>query len=265
MARSGRVPSADFAPCPTPRRRAPVYLSFADSVGASGQQAATELLIRGLSARGWVCRRLPLPAFHDSGRKRNAVRFLLWLLVAWARSVRLLWASPGRLYVNIGQTRFAFLRDAVPLLLGQAGLGRERLVISLHSSLFTRWAKDSLDSRAFGLLLRRAAGTVTVLGERQRQRLAELGIPEARIRILVNSCELEAAAPDEVVAKQGRELVALTRPDSRPFLSSPAIELPRALSRIPRGRCNGLTFWKRIGVRGGALRTDPAERKLGPL
>ncbi len=184
----------------TPDRPGSIYFSFADPVGFSGQKAATELVIKGLSARGWACRRLPLPVFRDSGRPTSPVPFAAGLVAAWARALRLTTARGAWLCVNIGQTRFAFIRDAVPLLVGRAGLGRRRICIVLHGSLFMRWARDSFDARAFIFLLGNA-GVVTVLGESQKARLIELGIPASRVLVVVNSCDAEVLSEDAVRAK----------------------------------------------------------------
>ncbi len=190
--------------CPTETsslRRGTVYFCFADPAGFSGQKAATELVINGLAQRGWMCRRLPQPVLDRSdGRRLAAARYLFRVLVSWIRSFRLLGARGGWLGVNLGQTRAAFLRDAIPLLLGRAGLGRTRVIISLHGSLFMQWANGSLEARVFRFLLHHA-GTVTVLGEPQRARLLALGLPEERVVIVVNSCDLEPAAAEAVTAK----------------------------------------------------------------
>jgi glycosyltransferase involved in cell wall biosynthesis len=182
--------------------RGRVYFCFPNPSGFSGQKAATELVIDGLSRRGWDCRRLPQPVF-DRGEESwiAPFRFFAGVLAAWTRASRLLGARGGWLCVNLGQTRAAFLRDAVPLLLGRAGLGRARVVVSLHGSLFMRWADESLDARIFRFLAGNA-GTVTVLGERQHARLLELGIPEERVAIVVNSCGLEPASAKSVAEKQ---------------------------------------------------------------
>jgi len=186
-----------------PSKRGRIFFSFADPVGFSGQKAATELVINGLSARGWVCRRLPLPVLRDSGRKQRVILYAVGLLVSWVRALRLTLARGSWLYVNLGQTRFSFIRDAVPLLLGRAGLGRNRVLIVLHGSLFMRWARDSYETRAFTFLLRNA-GKVAVLGDSQKARLVDLGIPESRVEIVVNSCDIDALTPEMVRAKHDK-------------------------------------------------------------
>ncbi len=195
-----------------------IYFSFADPVGFSGQKAATELVFNGLAARGWTCRRLLFPVFKDSGQTVQPVRFVGALLAAWIRALRLAFARGGWLCVSLGQTRFTFIRDAVPVLLGTIGVGRKRMCILLQGSLFMHWPKDSMDARAFTFLLKRA-GFVTVPGESQKSRLVELGISPDRVEVVVNSCDAETLAAESVRAKHDRPPNA-DRPIRLLFLSS---------------------------------------------
>ncbi len=181
--------------------RGPIYFCFADPVGFSGQKAATELIIQGLAARGWNCRRLPQPVMErESASGLARARHLRRMLISWIRSLRLLFTRSGHLCVNLGQTRAAFLRDAIPLLLGRLGLGRSRVIVSLHGSLFMRWADVSLEARVFRFLLGNA-GVVTVLGNGQRERLLNLGLTSMRVAVVVNSCDLEPLLTTAVLAK----------------------------------------------------------------
>jgi glycosyltransferase involved in cell wall biosynthesis len=186
---------------PAQTGREPVYFCYASPSGFSGQKAAVELVIKGLSGRGWDCRRLPQPVLDRNGRGGPArLAYLFCVLFSWIRAMRLLGARGGRLCVGLGQTRAAFLRDAVPLLLGRAGLGRARVVITLNGSLFMHWADRSLEGRVFRFLLQHA-GTVTVVGEQQRARLVALGLSPNRVVVVVNSCELEPVPAGDVAAK----------------------------------------------------------------
>jgi glycosyltransferase involved in cell wall biosynthesis len=81
-----------------------------------------------------------------------------------------------------------------------------------------RWAKDSVDARAFTYLLRNA-GIVTVLGEAQKARLIDLGIRTDRIQVVVNSCDGEVLSAEAVRAKHDPESGAV-RPVRVLFLSS---------------------------------------------
>lgn len=181
--------------------RGTVRFCYAHPPGFSGQRAATETVIQGLAARGWKTLRLPQPVFtRGSGDGLAPARYGLGLLGSWLRALSLVVARDGWLCVNLGQTRTALIRDAVPLLLGRLGLGRARVVVSLHGSLFMQWADNRPEYRLFRLLLRHC-GAATVLGERQKERLIALGMPSRRIRILVNSCDLEPLTHEAVLAK----------------------------------------------------------------
>ena len=182
--------------------RGPVFFCFAAPTAFSGQKEATEIVVRGLAARGWDCRRLPQPVFERGrGGWREVLGFGARLLLAWVRSLRMLVTPHGSLCVNLGQTRFAFVRDAVPLLVGRLAFGRRRTVVSLHGSLFMTWPDGSWDVILFRCLLRQA-GLVTVLGERQRSRLQALGLEARRLAIVVNSCSLPPLSGDELQEKQ---------------------------------------------------------------
>ena len=182
-------------------RRGRIYFCFADPAGFSGQKAAAELVLNGLTGRGWSCRRLPQPVFDRGGGGRMAaLRYLGGVLAAWLRAGRLLGARGAWLWVGLGQTRVSFLRDAIPLLFGRVGLGRSRVIVSLNGSVFMQWANDSREARVFCFLLNNA-GRVTVVGERQRARLIALGVREDRVVVVVNSCDLKIASVEAVAAK----------------------------------------------------------------
>jgi len=183
-------------------RRGPIFFCYAAPVGFSGQKEATELIVRGLAARGWNCRCLPQPVLERGrGGLGERVRFGFGLLAAWLRSLRMLAAPGGSLCLNLGQTRFAFLRDGVPLVVGRLAFGRSRTIISLHGSLFMGWRDGSWDARLLRGLLR-LAGTVTVLGEQQRSRLVAQGLDSAQVKVVVNSCTLPPISSDELDQKR---------------------------------------------------------------
>ena len=186
---------------PAESRRGPIYFCFVNPAGFSGQKAATELIVAGLTKRGRICRRLPQPAL-DRGNS-GAASVLLYgirLVYSWGRACGLVAARNAELCVNLGMTRASFVRDSFPLALGSLRLGRSRVVASLHGSLFMNWPDRSVEARVFRRLLL-MAGTTTVLGERQRQRLLALGIPGDRIAIVVNSCDLAPLSSAAVAAK----------------------------------------------------------------
>jgi glycosyltransferase involved in cell wall biosynthesis len=195
---------------PPPDKSGTVWFCFADPSGFSGQKAASHLVIHGLETRGWSCRTLRQPVLErENGGPWPVVRYAAGVLSAWTRSLAIAWTRNGRLCLNMGQTRAAFLRDAIPLHLGWIALGRSRVVVSLHGSLFMRWERGSLNSVIFGSLLRRA-GRVTVLGQRQKARLVELGIPEGNVVVAVNTCTLAPVSREFLSEKQ------LSRAGGRP-------------------------------------------------
>lgn len=189
------------------RSRATVYFSYLDPKGFSGQRAATELVINGLAGRGWLCRRLPQPVLDRSDGAKHAKWAYFWGVVgAWLRSLRLFFARGSWLCLNLPQTRTGMLRDAVTLLVARAGLGRSRIAVSLHGSLFMHWPERAFETRLFARVLAQA-GTVTVLGERQRARLLQLGVADGSVRVVVNSCELaplgSAALAEKLASRDG--------------------------------------------------------------
>ena len=91
---------------PRPNHRpGTVYFCYARPAGFSGQKEATEMIMRGLTARGWICRALPQPVLdRDAGGGLTLLRFAGGLLLAWARALRLLFAGDASLAVNLGLT-----------------------------------------------------------------------------------------------------------------------------------------------------------------
>ncbi len=146
------------------------------------------------------------------------VRFAFALVAAWARTLRLSLGRGGWLCISLGQTRFTFIRDAVPIFLGSLGVGQKRMCILLQGSLFMHWPKNSLDAWAFTFLLKRA-GLVTVPGRSQKTRLVDLGIPPHNVEVVVNSCDAEILTRDSVRAKHDRPPTE-DRPIRLLFLSS---------------------------------------------
>lgn len=167
-----------------------IWFAYADAKGFSGQKAATLLVISGMRARGAECLAVPQPVRprDSSSSWKEYVGYVMALLATWVRSYLLVFRRGDWLHVNIGQTRMSLLRDGIPVLFGRLGLGRSRVVISLHGNLFMSWDPSSVNARLFGAILRQA-GTVTVLGRRQLDRLVEFGVPRGSLHIVPNSCD----------------------------------------------------------------------------
>ncbi len=194
-----------------PQQRPTVHFSYLDPKGFSGQRAATELVINGLSRRGWSCWRLPQPVLDRSDNARFArAAYFIGMLRAWLRGGRLLISQGDWLCINLPQTRAGMLRDAINLCLARLGVGRNRIVISLHGSLFMHWNERSFEARLFCRLLAQA-GTVTVLGNRQRERLLQLGVKKECVHVVVNSCDLPLLSSSSVKQKHGIRVRAVVK------------------------------------------------------
>jgi glycosyltransferase involved in cell wall biosynthesis len=145
---------------------------------------------------------MTMPVLKDSGQPARPVRFIGALLTSWMRVLRLSLGRGSWLFVSLGQTRFSFFRDSVPIVVGRLFLGRSRVCILLQGNLFMGWARDSLNSRAFRFLLRNA-GTIAVPGATQRSRLIDLGLDSKRVKVVVNSCDVEVLESEAVLRKHG--------------------------------------------------------------
>lgn len=172
-----------------------LLLVYVRSSAFSGQRAATEVLSRGLSQRGWNCEMLSLPSMAAGRRFVSYAVYLRGLIASWVKIfVALLVRAPSgaMMHISLGQTWASFFRDAVPIVLCRVLFGRGRLVISLHGSNFMGWSEGSLKNRTF-LLLLRPAWRVTVLGKRQRARLLGQGFPLKKVVIMINTCDFHSS------------------------------------------------------------------------
>jgi glycosyltransferase involved in cell wall biosynthesis len=179
---------------------------YGSGTGFSGQRFASELLIAGLGQRGWQVEIIKMPLLdrlegHSSGKRLlEKLGLGVRLLAAWLKG---LWIALGPviLYVNLGQTKFALIRDGFPLLV-RGVLSRDgRAVISLHGNLFTAWKQPSFEARLL-CQMTRSARYITVLGPNQKERLAELGIPAKKIVQMDNTCLIPPVTEQECVDKQ---------------------------------------------------------------
>ncbi len=179
---------------------------YGSGTGFSGQRFASELLIAGLGRRGWQVETIKTPLLdrvegHSRGRRLlEKLGLGLRLLAAWVKGA---WVAtgPATLYVNLGQTRFALIRDGVPLLVRRIINRDRRTVISLHGNLFTAWDRRSLEAK----LLRQMtcpARYITVLGPNQKERLAELGVLAEKIVQMDNTCLIPPVTEQECIEKQ---------------------------------------------------------------
>lgn len=110
------------------------------------------------------------------------------LALCWSFFTLLFKAKP-KVYLNMGQTWFAFIREGLPFALVSLLRPGMNSAISLHGHLFTRWNPVGKQMRVFRFILNRA-DLVTVLGEVQKKCLIDAGVKSPCIQVVNNSCEV---------------------------------------------------------------------------
>jgi len=185
----------------TDRERPPVF-AYAVSIPYSGQTAASEFAVEALESRGWDVKTIRFMAL-DRARPRllRHLDFILGLCAAWFQTLGLIFSPARRVCFNHGQSYASFARMGIPHLL--LGLFRpdHACVTSLHGNVFMGWDNNSILMRIF-LRILKASRKVTILGEKQRQRLLGLGVPDEKLVILPNTSELTIATDAAVSATQ---------------------------------------------------------------
>ena len=179
---------------------------YASGLGFTGQSLASMLLANGLRQQGWQIKIINTPTFSRATEQSQVqiiftkVILSLRLLMAWFKG---LWAAVALdpLYVNLGQTRYALIRDGFPLLI-RRGLARNgRAVIALHGNLLMNWGYSSVEAK----LLRQIASParyITILGPNQQRKLVELGIPAHKVIQVDNTCLLLPITEQHCLHKQ---------------------------------------------------------------
>ena len=188
---------------PENSRRSPtIFFTYVKPLSFSGQSAATELIIEKLQERGWDCRPVHIHPLDRAIRNplRRYGQFALSMIATWWRLWGLVLRKRLLLHVNLGQSLGSFVRLGVgyfPLRLLRPGA---RVVVSLHGSSFMLWQLRQWETRIF-LMFLKSARRVTVLGERQKAKLIELGLAADKIQVVPNTCEIPVISEDEVEAK----------------------------------------------------------------
>ncbi len=175
--------------------------------GFSGQRFASELLISGLRQRGWSVFVVPIPTFdrvtERGDRKYSSViqglKIARELLFIWTKLIFTRFES-NLLHINLGQTKFALLRDGFPLILKKIFFDRSIAIISLHGNLFSCWNFNFLEARMLRYVSSEAS-YITVLGQKQKEKLHFLGIPLEKIVLMDNTCSLEPTDEKQVLLK----------------------------------------------------------------
>jgi len=182
-----------------PSRRT-IYFAYSEPISFSGQSAASEMLIDGLAARGWNCVRIaiyPLDRAVPNPVLRYA-RFITLMVKTWMSLIKLTFGPAKILHLNLGQSLASFLRVSFPFLWLKLVRRDLKVITSLHGSVFMEWRREALVAKVFLWYLRKS-NAVTVLGERQRGKLIEMGIEPKRLYVVPNTCDL--VVEDESNAK----------------------------------------------------------------
>jgi glycosyltransferase involved in cell wall biosynthesis len=192
------------------------------SRGHSGQRFASEMLVTGLRQRGWQIRVVTTPLLDRIGEYRSEKRIAktlmlgLRLIVAWLKG---LWIAlrPGILYVSLGQTRWALLRDGFPLLIRRLFPRQTGTVISLNGNVFMGWHDHTLEAKLLRHMAH-AARYVTVVGPNQQRRLREIGIMADKPVHVDNACLIPPITEQDCLDKH--EWVVTARPLNVLYLSN---------------------------------------------
>lgn len=182
----------------------PKSISFAyvQPLSFSGQSAASELLIAGLAARGWECRRIPIYPLDRAivNPALRYARFVLYMMRTWLGLLRLSFGGAAILNLNLGQSLASFLRVGLPFVCLKLMRRKLKVITSLHGSVFMEWERTAPVAKVFLWYLRQSHA-ITVLGQKQREKLIEMGVGSKKIHIVPNTCELELEPEAKVEAK----------------------------------------------------------------
>lgn len=168
-----------------------LFFAYTKPENFSGQTAASELLIELFSKESVKCVPLilyPLEIGHQSWIKAFS-KVVCRQFTILPGLKKLLFNRRGILHINLGQSIWSFVRIGAWYFPLKVLKGNQPTVMSLHGSLFMTWQETSFVSRSFKVILE-SCNIVTVLGERQKNRLIDLGIKPQKIRVVPNACTL---------------------------------------------------------------------------
>ena len=196
-------------PAPTEDNRLPsITLIYGRGTIFTGQRLASELLTKGLREKGWDVAVITPPLLERTAdqntiqKTTQLITMSLRLLRSWGQGCRAL-LRQRPIHLNLGQTKFALIRDGFPLLLPSTR-SKNNVIVSLHGNEFMSWTADSLEVRLFRRIVRHVP-LITVLGETQRQKLCEIGVPAADVVHIDNTCLVPSLSWAASLQKQQQE------------------------------------------------------------
>jgi len=160
----------------------------------TGQRFASEMVAQGLADRGWhisTITPLLLDRLGQTSRTqkvKHLLEILVNLILSWWRFYGAL-RRKETIHVGLGQTKYAMLRDGLPLFLRRRSRKPAAVVIGLNGSEFMRWTADSQETKWF-LRIAHAAQKITVVGPNQQKHLHQLGIPHHKLLHVDNACPM---------------------------------------------------------------------------
>lgn len=168
-----------------------LFFAYTKPENFSGQTAASELLIE-LFSKDYI-RCIPLILYPLEKGHRRRIRAYPKVVCQQVTILpglkKLLFNRRGILHINLGQSIWSFVRIGAWYFPLKVIKGNQPTVMSLHGSLFMTWEKTSFVYRSFKVMLD-SCNLVTVLGERQKNRLIDMGITPQKIRVVPNACTL---------------------------------------------------------------------------
>jgi len=151
-----------------------------------------------MKANGWNIIRIPTPSLNIDNKKRYYITFLIKLIL----NIRLVFFKPKGIYhINIGQSLFSFFREGYFVYINYYSLTKNPCILSLHGDWFMHWNINSINSKLLSSICNKCK-FITVLSDRQRNRLILLGVNESCIRIVPNTTDLIALNKSDILIKQ---------------------------------------------------------------
>jgi glycosyltransferase involved in cell wall biosynthesis len=177
----------------------------------SGQQFAIEIVMKGLSERGWNISSLKIPALERTDKIHSnliclsvEILRILWpTLLIWCKLI--LSRRDLILYAGLGQSKFALLREGLPIIMSSKIKKFSGVIISLHGSNFMSWNRECFEFKIFSLVVANA-DKISVLGPAQYNKMISLGIPQCKLIIMDNTCLLPELTDDQVKYKHNNKL-----------------------------------------------------------
>ncbi len=179
-----------------------IFFAYTKPENYSGQTAASELLLNTFKGKGMHC----IPILLYPPRKKNRyllsryIEMLMKQISTFPSLLKLVFYRKPLLHLNLGQSYWSFVRVAIwffPIRFINRGI---KVVTSLHGNIFMSWKpRDKLS--LFFLRFLKSSKIVTVLGDNQKMKLIQLGLPAQKIRVIPNACDMKVVSDSFIIKK----------------------------------------------------------------